>query len=175
MFTKTFAASALAILAVVAIAPAANAYTPDAPATVSSSAVPGAAVAAAFGADTFLDGEAVSFTVNGDTTATLSEVKAVLSGPITKNATATGAATVTVTLPANATGAYAVSAVSASGITAAITIPTATAADLAATGNLAETGVNSPLLLVWAAAGVLLLGVAFLLVRNTVRRQGATA
>ena len=176
MFKKTLAASALAILAVFAVAPAANAvsYVPNAPAaTISASAVAGESVVVTFGEGSFAPNEDVNFTVDGATTVGLAAVKAVVSGPITKAASATGVATVTVTLPANATGSYTTTAngvTSGSSATASFTVVNADG-----TAVLAATGVNSPMLLIWAASGVLLLGVALVLVRNTVRRQGASA
>ena len=176
MFKKTLAASALAILAVFAVAPAASAvsYVPGAPAaTISASAVAGESVVVSFGEGSFAPNEDVNFTVDGATTVGLAAVKAVVSGPITKAASATGVASVTVTLPDNATGAYVVTAnglTSGASLTASFTIVNADG-----TAVLAATGVNSPMLLIWAASGVLLLGVALVLVRNTVRRQGASA
>ena len=41
--------------------------------------------------------------------------------------------------------------------------------------GLAQTGYEAPVLLIWGAAGALLLGVALIVVLSIVRRQRATA
>lgn len=183
MFKKTLAASALAALAIFAVVPAANAatYVPESNVT-SASVAPGETGVAAFAANSFDAGSSVSFSVTGPGLATLSIVKAAQTATLTKTAAGTGAVSVNVATPAEAPGTYSVTAAGTLNGAAVVGTATVTAvaadAPLAGTGAdkaLASTGVNSPLLLIWAAAGVLLLGVAFLLVRNTVRRQGATA
>ena len=113
--------------------------------------------------------------MTGSGTAVLSTVKAA-TVTLTKVASATGATSVNVKLPADATGSYTVTATgvtSANVATASITI---VAADAGTTGKaLASTGYNAPMLLIWGAAGVLLLGIALVVVMTIVRRQRATA
>lgn len=133
-------------------------------ATVNGNAVSGPATVA-YPANSFLAGEQVIFTVTGSGTATLSVLRAA-TVTFTKTADAvTGAVSVTVTLPANATGNYVLTAKGASSgfVQAPVTL-----------GELASTGFAVPQLLVWAAAGVLLLGLALVIVQRAARRR-ATA
>ena len=183
MAKKTFAAIALAVLAVFAVPAAANAagYVPADDVVVSGTIAPGATVSVAFTDGAFTAGESVSFAVTGSGTATLSAVKAATVS-LTKSATSAGAASVNVTLPADATGTYTTTATGlTSGTvgTAAITLPTADAATGAGAsstdGGLASTGYDAPMLAIWAAAGALLLGIALVTVLTVVRRQRANA
>ena len=174
MFKKTFAVIALAALAVLAGPVAANAATPYVP--NSNIAVTGSTTAGGTSVITFASGsftgnggsENVAFQVSGSGTATLSAVhSAVVS--LTKAATA-GGVVINVKLPAGATGTYTVTATGAtSGIvgTASITVK---AAD-----GLPFTGASVSPLIIWGTGGVLLLGIALLLVRGIVRRQRANA
>ncbi|MDJ0351053.1 sortase [Cryobacterium sp. PH29-G1] len=181
MFKKSLATAALAVIAVFAFAPAANAvdYVADTLTTVSDSTpAPGEAVTVAFAATAFGAGEAVTFSAEGTPAATLSVVKAAVSNTVTKTATAAGAVSVVVTVPTDATGAYTVTGTGTSGTvgTAVLTVVAADAgAPIAVDNGLATTGYNAPVLVIWGAAGVLVLGVALLLVRISVRRQHAAA
>lgn len=182
MAKKTFATIALAVLAVFAVPAAANAagYVPESSVVVSGTVAPGATVAVAFTEGSFTAGESVSFAVTGSGTATLSVVKAATVS-LTKSATSAGAASVNVVLPADATGTYTTTATGlTSGTvgTAAISLPAADAAagsGASANGGLASTGYDAPMLVIWAAAGALLLGVALMVALTVVRRQRANA
>ncbi|WP_035880197.1 hypothetical protein, partial [Cryobacterium sp. MLB-32] len=175
MGKKTFAAIALAVLAVFAVPAAANAagYVPDSAITVNGAVVAGGTVAVTFDDDAFAAGEQVRFDVSGEGTATLSVFKAATAS-ITKTATAQGAATVNVTLPTDATGTYTVTATGLTSNNVSTSALTITAADAGA-GDLAATGYATPVVLIWAAGGALLLGLALVVVLTLLRRQRATA
>jgi len=183
MAKKTFAAIALAVLAVFAVPAAANAagYVPEGNVTVSDSTVePGQTVSVSFDDASFAAGESVSFTLTGENAAgaTLATIKAVVnSTSITKTASAAGAVNVAVTLPTNASGSYTLTGTGLTSANVGTATLTAVAADsaAAANGGLASTGYNAPMLAIWAAAGALLLGIALVVVLTVVRRQRATA
>ena len=189
MARKTFAAIALAILAVFAVPTAANAagYVPSGSVSVSGDAVPGATVTVTFADGSFLPGEDVSFAVTGSGTVTLSAFKAA-TVTLVKSASATGSASVNVTLPADATGTYTVTATGLTSGTVGTAAITVTAVDAGSgtvntgngtanngSGDLASTGYDAPVLLIWGAGGALLLGIALVVVLTAVRRQRATA
>ncbi|WEO77992.1 sortase [Cryobacterium sp. SO2] len=184
MMKKSVAAIALAVLAVFAVPAAANAagYVPEGNITVTDATpAPGETVTVGFADASFTPGESVSFTLTGENAAgaTLATIKAVVnSTSITKTAATDGAVSVAVTLPANATGSYALSGTgltSGSVGTATLTAVAADAGTAAATGGLASTGYDAPMLAIWAAAGALLLGVALMVALTVVRRQRANA
>ena len=181
MAKKTLAVIALAVLAVFAVPAAANAagYVPDGNIVVSGTPAPGATVVVDFTDGSFTPGEDVSFAVTGSGTATLSIVKAG-TATIVKSATSAGAAAVNVVLPAGATGSYTTTATGlTSGTVGTATLTVATAdSGATATGTgtgLASTGYNTPVLLIWAAAGALLLGIALVVVLSFVRRRRVAA
>jgi hypothetical protein len=184
MFKKSFAAIALAVLAVIAVPTAANAagYVPVGNVTVSGETAAGATVEVAFTAGSFTPGESVSFTLTGENaaSATLASFKAVVnSQSVVKTAAGSGAVALDVTLPADATGTYTTTATGlTSGTvgTAALTVGSADAGAAAGNnGGLAATGYSTPMLAIWAAAGALLLGIALVTVLTVVRRQRANA
>jgi LPXTG-motif cell wall-anchored protein len=149
------AAVVIAVAAIVAAPAAANAYTPVAPAGTNFVTSPGGTVTVPFTG--FAPDENVSFTLTGEngSGATLAVVKtAVTSKSHVKQADASGAVSVTVTLPSNATGSYALTATGlGSGASTAVTITAS------ASGGLPATGVDSASLMgVWIGGGVLLLG-----------------
>ena len=151
------AAVVIAVAAIVAAPAAANAYTPVAPSGTSFITSPGGTVTVPFTG--FAPNEDVSFTLTGENaaSATLAVVKtAITSKSLVKAADASGAVSVTVTLPSNAKGAYSLTAVGlSSDASTAVTI-TATASG---SGGLPATGVDSASLMgVWIGGGVLLLG-----------------
>ncbi|WP_460776114.1 hypothetical protein [Microbacterium sp. GXF7504] len=150
------AAIAVAIVALVAAPAAANAaYTPSPQGgTTTFTAAPGGSVSVPYTG--FQPGETVRFSLTGENAngATLALVKtAVETKTFDKAASASGAVTVTVTLPSNATGAY---TLSAQGLTSG----TSAAAVTINAGQVpAATGVDSASLMgVWIGGGVLLLG-----------------
>jgi len=116
----------------------------------------------------------------------LSNFKAA-TATLTKKATGTGAVSVNVAAPASAPGDYAVTAKGVLGGVETFGVATVTtvAADSAAgralsgagatTGTLASTGFNAPLLVVWGAVGVILLGIAMVVVLRLQRRSAASA
>ena len=178
MAKKTFAVIALAFLAIFAVPAAANAagYIAADSVSVSGSATAGSEQTVTFDDGSFAPGETVTFAVTGEGFATATIT-------MTGTADAQGAVTFKFTLPADANGSYSITATGASlgnvG-TATITVVTAdagtTGTDTAEeiVGGLANTGYEAPVLLIWGAAGALLLGLALVLVLNVVRRQKAT-
>ena len=179
MAKKISAIIALAFLALFAVPAAANAagYIASDNISVSGSATAGSAQTVAFDDGSFTPGETVTFAVTGVGFSTAT---------ITMNGTADaqGAVTFMFTLPADAIGSYSITATgAASGNVGSATITVVTAdAGTAGTdtaeeidGGLASTGFEAPVLLIWGAAGALLLGVALVVVLNVVRRQKATA
>lgn len=186
MFKKSFAAIALAVLAVIAVPTAANAagYVPVGNISVSGAVIPGGAVTVAFTDGSFTPGESVSFTLSGENAsgATLAVVKAVVdTSSLVKTASASGAVALDVTLPTNASGTYTTTATGlTSGTvgTASLTVASADATPAgsgSSAGGLASTGYDAPMLAIWAAAGALLLGVALMVALTVVRRQRANA
>jgi len=180
MARKVFAVIALAILAIFAVPVAANAagYVPQDSITVSGKSAAGATVTVGFGTGAFGHGADVTFGVTGaGKPATLSVFKAATATTV-KTADATGAVDLNVTLPADASGSYTVTGTDTFGTvgTATITVPTADGG-LANTGGngLAHTGYSAPMLLIWAASGALLLGIAMVVVLSIVRRQRVKA
>jgi len=178
------------MLAVVALAtgalfvgPAAAqaAYVPAANITVTGTVAAGSTVDVDFAPGSFANGETVSVALTCDTTTTSTET-----------AGADGSLNLDVAIPTGATGTCTLTAtglVSGDIGTVSLTIPAAdgtgttggsgsgvgTVAD-GADDELAFTGASdSTMLLVWTASGVLLLGVALIVVMKTVRRQRASA
>jgi hypothetical protein len=181
MAKKTLAVIALAVLAVFAVPAAANAagYVPDGNIVVSGAPTPGGTVVVDFTGGSFTPGEDVSFAVTGSGTATLSVLKAG-TATIVKPASSTGAASVNVKLPAAATGSYTTTATGLTSGTVGTATLTVVSADSGTTDTttgtgLASTGYNTPVLLIWAAAGALLLGIALVVVLSFVRRRRVAA
>ena len=188
MFKKSFAAIALAVLAVFAVPAAANAagYVPDGNIVVSGTIAPGSPVTISFTEGSFTPGEPVSFTLTGENAAgaTLATFKSVVnSQSLVKSAAGTGAVALEVTLPTDASGTYTTTATGLTSGTVGTASLTVAAADAAAAGSgsssadggLASTGYDAPMLAIWAAAGALLLGVALMVALTVVRRQRANA
>ncbi|TFD45354.1 hypothetical protein E3T55_18980 [Cryobacterium frigoriphilum] len=188
MLKKKFAAASVAVLAAFLILPAATAanaatYVPST-STVSDTVIAGEVATAGFAAGAFDAGSSVNFSVTGPGLAVLSTFKAA-TATIAKTATGTGAVTVNVAAPASAPGNYSVTATGTlnGAATVGVATVTAVAADsdagralLASTGDaLAGTGFNAPLLVVWGAVGVILLGVAMVAVLRLQRRSAASA
>ena len=179
MFKKSLATAALAVVAVFAFVPAANAADYVAASLTSvtdSTPTPGSATTVSFAATAFVSGEKVSFTAEGTPAATLSVVKAALSNTVTKTASTTGAVAAVITVPKNATGVYTVTAKGESSGNVGTAVLTVAAADAGtAAKGLASTGFDAPVLVIWGAAGLLILGAALVAVRISVRRQHAAA
>ncbi|KGJ72368.1 hypothetical protein GY21_15855 [Cryobacterium roopkundense] len=176
MAKKAFAAIVLAILAIFAVPSAASAagYVPVINITIVGNATAGGTVNIIFNIGSFTPGETVSFGVNGAGTATLGSVQAA-NVSSTKVASTEGGTNVQVTLPKNASGSYNVTATGlTSGVVGTATITTIAADSVSNTG-LASTGYEAPVLLIWSAAGALLLGISLVVVLTIVRRQRATA
>lgn len=179
MFKKSIATAALAVFAVFAFAPAATAasYVSDtAVVSIQSAPVAGGTARVDFAKGAFKGGESVTYSVTGSQAATLSVIKTAVTTKLTKNADATGASSVNVAIPKNATGDYTVTAAAASATyTATLDVVQADAGTAAGSNSLATTGYDVPVLMIWGAAGILILGVALVLVRVSVRRQRAAA
>ena len=177
VFKKSLAAAALAVIAVFAFAPAANAvdYVSDtAMVSIQAAPIAGETAIVAFAANAFLANESVTYTVTGSHAATLSVVKTAVTASLTKKASNSGSSSVNVAIPDNAVGDYTVTASAASATyTATLDIIAADAvADTATT--LPSAGYNVPVLFIWGAVGILVLVVALVLVRISVRRHRAT-
>ncbi|KQO95405.1 hypothetical protein [Leifsonia sp. Leaf264] len=106
-------------------------------------------------------------TIQGDGV-TLAVVKA---GSIAKTTDASGSVSTTAT--ASAPGTYTVTATTANAV--AVATFTVLPADSSSADGLASTGANVPMLLIWGAAGAILLGIALVVVLTTVRRNRAAA
>lgn len=181
MLKKALAVLSFATLALVAVPSAANAagYVPNNNVTVAGAAVPGGTVTVNFASGSFAPSESVATSVSGNTGVTLSVVKAAVLTSFTKQASASGALSVNVTLPSNASGTYTLTSTgltSGNVGTASITVVPASGANLANVGTsansgLAETGATLPMLMIWIGAGALVLGVAIVGTLAFVRRQ----
>ncbi|TFB88376.1 LPXTG cell wall anchor domain-containing protein [Cryobacterium luteum] len=179
MFKKSLATAALAVVAIFAFAPAANAvdYVSDAKVSIVSAPVAGETAVVGFAASAFGSEESVTYTVSGSHTAVLTVIKTAVTSSLTKNAELNGSSFVNVAIPSNATGDYTVLAKSATkSYTATLTVVAGDAGVGTATGKaLPSTGYNAPVLVIWGAAGLLILGAALVAVRISVRRQHAAA
>lgn len=177
MIKKVLAGMAIAAAALFVAPAAAQAYIPTGDIT-------GPATIAAGGSGTFsFNGfdanESVSFTLTGENGAgasLASVVSAVSSANIVKAADASGAASVTVTLPSNATGAYTLTGTGGSSAAIGSIVfsagsSTGGSASGGSTGGLPNTGATIPTLGLWAGGGLLALGAAFVIVLTIVRRQ----
>ena len=187
MLKKALAVLSFAILALVAVPSAANAagYVPNNNVTVAGAAVPGGTVTVNFASGSFAPSESVATSVSGNTGVTLSVVKAVVLTSFTKQASATGALSVNVSLPTNASGTYTLTSTgltSGNVGTASITVVPASSGSVANAGsaannlansgaNLANTGATLPMLMIWIGSGALILGVAIVGTLTFVRRQ----
>lgn len=181
MAKKFFATIALAVLAIVAVPTAAHAdYVPQSSIEVSGEVEAGGTVEVSFADGAFTGSEQVSFAVTGEGTVTLAAVRAAITTTtLVKTADADGSVSVAVTLPVDAEGTYTLTATgqtSGNIGTVALTVPAADAGvgAGAADDSLAFTGANVPMLLVWSAAGILLLGIALVVVLG-IRRRSANA
>lgn len=195
MLKKALAVLSIVLMGLVAAPVAANAagYVPSGNITVSGNAAPGGTVTVGFAAGSFAPNEQVAVSVSGNTSVTLSIVKAAVLTSITKQASATGALSVNVTLPADANGTYTLTATGLTsgnvGTASITTVPasgsgsslanTGGGAALANTGgngsSLANTGATLPMLMIWIGAGALILGVAIVGTLAFVRRQRRNA
>lgn len=176
MFKKVLAIAALAVGAILLGPAAANAaYVANDHVVVSGSTAPGGTAVVSFLDGSFTKGEVVSFSVTGEGPITLGAIRtAVVTATTTKNANAvTGSVALNVTLPANASGSYTVIATGLSSGNIGTASLTVRSADAGA--KLPFTGSNVSPLIIWGAGGILLLGVALLVVLVVVRRQRAIA
>lgn len=184
---RAFAVIALAVLAVFAVPTAAFAAT-DVPAgnvSVSSggTATPGEAITVSFTAGSFPDDGQVFVQCVGDSTASFGVVRA---GTVSSTfaVAADGSGNFQVIIPEGATGSFNVTATGVQSSAVGTAVITVVAPDWAVTGSggfgtgsdgLTGIGYNAPMLLIWGAAGALLLCIALLVVLNIVHRQPAGA
>lgn len=174
-----FAAGA-AIAAAAVFAPisayAVGGYVPSSDITISDSTpAPGGSATISFLGSAFDPSEAVNFVLEGENAsgATLAVITpaALETKSFTKAADATGAVSVTVTLPSNATGTY---KLTGTGVTSG-NIGTATLTATTASGDTLEnTSANNVMLWGWAGAGALILVGGGIVVAASVRRQRAS-
>ncbi|SEM65223.1 hypothetical protein E3O25_14515 [Cryobacterium sp. TMT1-3] len=139
--------------------------------TVSGSQSAGSTVTVAFNDGAFTAAEKVAVAVSGEGSVTLAALRAT-TVDTRKTATGAGALDLKVTLPTGATGSYTLTATGLSSQnvgTATITVAAADGTDLAAAGF------DLPIVLIFSAAGALLLGVGLVIaLRLTLRRRAAT-
>jgi len=184
MLKKITAVVALALAGLFVAPLAANAsYVPNAQITATGDFTPGGTFVVEFSDGAFQPNEEVSLALTGEN-ATGATLAVVNTQTTQKTASATGAVSLTVTLPTNATGSYTVTGTGLStGLIGSVTI-TVSAAPGAGAGagagadtngdGLADTGFNTPAFVVWAAAGAVVLGAALIAVFVMMRRQRAS-
>lgn len=182
MLKKITAVVALALAGLFVAPLAANAsYVPGASITATGDFTPGGTFVVDFSDGSFQPNEEVSLALTGEN-ATGATLAVVNTQTTQKTASATGAVSLTVTLPTNATGSYTVTGTGlSSGLIGTVTI-TVSAAGGAGAGagadtngdGLADTGFNTPAFVVWAAAGAVVLGAALIAVFVMMRRQRAS-
>jgi LPXTG-motif cell wall-anchored protein len=167
--------AAVALAAAAILAPAAAQaviYPPsNACSVVPTVITPGATVQFNCTNGTFVPGEFVTVTVEGNTGATVGFVKFAVTSSGDATSTSTGALDVPIAFPSDASGVYNISAVSesSSGGTASVTVSTSSTGG---SGSLPATGAdNSALLGVWVGGGALVLAGGALAVAATVRRN----
>ncbi|TFD06160.1 hypothetical protein [Cryobacterium sp. TMT1-66-1] len=174
MLRKLLATLALVAVAVLAGPVAAHAagYVAADLITVSGSQTAGSTVTVTFDDGAFAGGEQVSVAVSGEGSVTLAALRAA-TVDTHKTATSLGAVNLKVTLPSDATGSYTVTAI---GLTSQ-NIGTSTITVVAADGaGLASAGFDAPFVLIYSAAGALLLGLGLVIaLRFTLRRRAVTA
>lgn len=187
MFRKTFAALAVAVVALVASPVAAIAapssscagvktegYANGVTVTVDSPTVgPGGTVQVVWSDGYFVDSSPVTIEVEGNNAAeALIETSTGSgSGSLATTASATGGLTASVTLPTNATGSYAITAVSTQscgGVEVSVVNPAGTGSGAEV---LAFTGGTLPVVLIVTGAGALVFGAILLMVRIRARRH----
>ena len=178
MIRKIIAAVALAVLGVFAIPLAASAapYTPAGSCGLGGSPVPSGTVVVTCVAGTWQDNEPVQVLVTGNTGVTVAVFKLATTSTGTVTASGTGSSVTNIALPADASGTYTVQqtgTISGAVDTETFTVVTAagTTTTTTSTSGLAATGTTLPLLIIWTASGLVLLGVAIVAVRIVVRRQ----
>lgn len=186
MLKKITAVVALAVAGLFVAPLAANAsYVPNAQITATGDFTPGGTFVVEFSDGAFQPNEEVSLALTGEN-ATGATLAVVDTQTTQKTASATGAVSLTVTLPTNATGSYEVTGTGLSSqILGTITITVTadgTGAGAGAGGSgadsngdgLADTGFNTPAFVVWGAAGAVALGAALIAVFVMMRRQRAS-
>ncbi|MBD8727448.1 hypothetical protein [Frigoribacterium sp. CFBP 13707] len=170
---KIIAAALLVVAGVFAGPAAAQAYVPSTNVTVQGTVAAGGTINVTIVNGSFIAGENVSFAVTGEGRVTLAAIE---TTTLVKTADANGAARVAVTLPTTARGSYALTATgltSGNVATAALTVVAADGTPAAGSNNaggLAFTGSTVPTLVIWAAAGALMLGIALMVVVTLQRR-----
>jgi hypothetical protein len=170
---KIIAAALLVVAGVFAGPAAAQAYVPTTNVSVVGNVAPGGTIIVNVVNGTFIAGEQVSFAVTGEGSVTLAAIE---TTTLIKNANAEGGASVSVTLPTTARGSYALTATgldSARVATATLTVVAADGRPVASSNNaggLAFTGSTVPTLVIWSAAGALMLGIALMVVVTLQRR-----
>lgn len=175
MLKKFFAVALLALLSIFTVPAVANAAgyggTGDNGGTIV--VAPGAAATLTFGG--FLPGEAT--TASAPDAVTLATVKVVSSA----NKPAGSDGSVSYTASATQPGSYTITVASATNVATAtfVVAPadsgTGSGSGSSADGSLPNTGLETPMLIVWGAAGALALGVAMVFVLNVVRRNKQSA
>ncbi|SDN37760.1 hypothetical protein SAMN05216368_10581 [Cryobacterium flavum] len=166
----TLAIAAVALLAVPVAAQAAGYVAADL-VSVSGDQQPGGEVSVGFQSGAFEKAERVAVAVTGDGAVTIGIVRAVTTDT-ERTATNLGALELTIVLPADAVGSYTLTATGLKSQSVGTATITVVAADGSAT--LPSAGFGVPALVLYSVAGVLALGLAFVLIgRRWVRGQHA--
>jgi LPXTG-motif cell wall-anchored protein len=185
MFKKTLAIAAIAIAGVFAVPMVASAQTdpyvdPDF-ITVVGTPVAGESVDIVHSAGSFLPGESVTATVEGEPTPTIAVLKTGVASA-TKAANADGSITFTVNFHPDAEGRHTITATGlSSGRVAVSAVDVVPAGDGSGAGGsgggsgLPNTGAETPVLAIWIGGGALALGAALIATLTVVRRQRAEA
>ena len=172
MLKKFFAVALLALLSIFAVPAVANAagYGDNGQNAGTVVVAPGAPATLTFSG--FAAGE--STTASAPDAVTLGALKVV----VTANKAAAADGSVSYTASATAPGSYTITVTGAGGAirTGTLTVaPTdsgsGSGSGSSADGSLPNTGLETPMLIVWGAAGALALGVALVFVLNVVRRN----
>lgn len=192
MNKKVFAAAIFATIALTSIPIAANAvgYVPEANISVSIDPVPGGGGSIDFSEASFNPGETVEWTSTGDFAPTIGTL-AVVTASGSKSAGTDGSLALSVGIPEGAVGTVSVVATgtesgnigsasitvaptgvgSGSGTSGGSSGGSGSDAGGSSQGALPNTGSSFPMLTLWIGAGILALGIAFIVVLRVSRRQ----
>lgn len=184
MKKQIFAGAILAVVALTSVPIAAHAvgYVPSANISVQGQTTPGGSATVSFSDASFNPGETVEYSATGDPAPTIGALAlSTVSG--SKSASSSGALSLSVGIPTNAVGAISVVAtgvesgnvgtatISVSPVSVGGTAGSGATSDSGSGAALPNTGSEFPMLTLWIGAGILALGIAFIVVLRLSRRQ----